>query len=178
MADVLSLSCVIAQRTWDIAYRHADNTHDSFVDKPYRLDEDFSQPVPPSSPGTEAQVIFPAQPPHVVEREVWAVEHMLLTAGHWLATVDVSSVPLSEQQGLYALAASTFSVVAQRFPNALVHEQACPLFHEADLTPHPPFSGVGTVSGTGSPVASGSGPNGLPSLPQARHPRKRRPVKR
>jgi hypothetical protein len=177
-ADVLSLSCVIAQRTRDIAYHHADNTHDSFVDKPYRLDEDFSQPVPPPSPGTEARVIFPAQPPHVVEREVRAVEHMLLTAGHWLATVDVSSVPLSEQQGLYALAASTFSVAAQRFSNAQVHEQSCPLFHEADSTPHPPSSGVGTTSGTGSPAASGSGPNGPPSPPQARRPHKRRPVKR
>jgi hypothetical protein len=64
-------------------------------------DEDFSQPVPPPSPGMEAQVIFLAQLPHVVEREVWAVEHMLLTVGHWLATVDVSSVLLSEQQGVY-----------------------------------------------------------------------------
>jgi hypothetical protein len=102
MADVLSLSCIITQRTRDIAHCHVDNTHDTFVDKPYRLDENFSQPVPPPSPGTEARVIFPAQPPHVVEREVRAVEHMLLTAGHWLATVDVLSVLLSEQQGLYA----------------------------------------------------------------------------
>jgi hypothetical protein len=177
-ADVLSLSCVIAQRTRDIAHRHADNTHDTFVDKPYRLDENFSQPVPPPSPGTEVRVIFPAQPPHIVEREVRAVEHMLLTAGHWLATVDVSSVPLSEQQGLYALAASTFSVAAQRFPDAQVHEQSCPQFCEADSTPHPPLSGVGTTSGTGSPAASGSGPNGPPLPPQARRPRKRRPVKR
>jgi hypothetical protein len=177
VADVLSLSCIITQRTQDIAHRHADNTHDSFVNKPYRLDEDFSQPMPPPSPGTEARVIFPAQPPHVVEREVRAVEHMLLMAGHWLATVDVSSVPLSKQQGLYALAASTFLVVAQCFPNAQVHEQLCPLFHEADSMPHPPFSGVGTASGTGSPIASGSGPNGPPSLPQARRPCKRRPIK-
>jgi hypothetical protein len=140
VADVLSLSCVIAQRMQDIAHCHADNTHDTFVDKPYRIDENFSQPVPPPSPGTEAQVIFPAQPPHVVEREVWAVEHMLLMAGHWLATVDVLSVLLSKQQGLYALAASTFSVAAQRFPNAQVHEQSCPQFHEADLTPHPLLS--------------------------------------
>jgi hypothetical protein len=79
VADVLSLSCVITQRMRDIAYRHADNTHDTFVDKPYRLDKDFSQPVPPPSLGTEAWVIFLAQPPHVVEREVRAVEHMLLT---------------------------------------------------------------------------------------------------
>jgi hypothetical protein len=178
VADVLSLSCVITQRMRDIAHRHADNTHDTFVDKPYRLDENFSQPMPPPSPGTEARVIFPAQPPHVVEREVRAVKHMLLMAGHWLTTVDVLSVPLSEQQGLYALAASTFSVVAQRFPNAQVHEQSCPLFHEANSTPHPPFSGVGTASGTGSPIASGSGPNGPSSPPQARRPCKRRPVKR
>jgi hypothetical protein len=177
VADILSLSCVIAQRTRDIAYRHADNTHDSFIDKPYRLDKDFSQPVPPPSPGTEARVIFPAQPPHIVEREVRAVEHMLLMVGHWLTTVDVSSVPLSRQQGLYALAASTFSVAAQRFPNAQVHEQSCPQFHEADSAPHPPLSGVGTASGTGSPTASGSGPNGLPLPPQARRPRKRCPVK-
>jgi hypothetical protein len=178
VADVLSLSCIIAQRTRDITHRHADNTHDTFVDKPYRLDENFSQPVPPPSLGTEARVIFPAQPPHIVEREVRAVEHMLLTAGHWLATVDVLSVLLSEQQGLYALAASTFSVAAQRFPDAQVHEQLCPQFCEADSTPHPPLSGVGTTSGTGSLAASGSGPNGLPSPPQARCPRKRCPVKR
>ena len=178
VADVLSLSCVIAQRTRDIAHRHADNTHDTFVDKPYRLDDDFSQPVPPPSPGMEACVIFPAQPPHVVEREVRAVEHMLLTAGHWLATVDASSVPLSEQQGLFALAASTFSVVAQRFPNAQVHEQSCPRFHEADSTPSPPPVEGESAPHTGSPAASGSGPNGPPSSTHTRRPRKRRPAKR
>jgi hypothetical protein len=156
-ADILSLSCVIAQRTWDIAHRHADNTHDTFVHKPDRLVEGFSLPVPPPSPGVEAQVVFPAQPPHIVEREVRAVEHMLLTAGHWLATVDTSSVPLSRQQGLYALAASTFSVAAQRFPDAQVHEQSCPLFHEADSTSHPPLFEGGTTSDTGGPTASGSG---------------------
>jgi hypothetical protein len=177
MADVLSLSCIIAQRTWDIAHRHADNTHDMFVHKPDRLAEDFSLPVPPPSPGMEVQVIFPAQPPHVVEREVQAVEHMLLTAGHWLATVDVSSVPLYEQRGLYVLAASTFSVAAQHFPDAQVHEQSCPLFHEADSTLHPPLFERGTTSGTGSPAAPGSGPNGLPSPPQARCPCKRHPAK-
>jgi hypothetical protein len=178
VADVLSLSCIIAQRTWDIAHRHADNTHDTFVDKPYRLDENFSQPVPPPSPGMEVRVIFLAQPPHVVEREVRAVEHMLLMAGHWLATVDVSSVPLSEQQGLYALAASTFLVATQCFPNAQIHEQSCPQFREADSMLHPPLSGVGTASGTGSPTASGNGPNGPPSPPQARRPHKRHPIKR
>jgi hypothetical protein len=178
IANILSLSCVIAQRTWDIAHRHADNTHDTFIHKPDRLAEDFFLPVPPPFPGMEAQVIFPAQPPHVVEREVWAIEHMLLTAGHWLATVDVSSVPLSEQQGLYALAASTFSVAAQRFPNAQVHEQSCPLFHEANLTSHPSLFEGGTTSGTGSPTASGSSSNGSPSPPQARRPRKRCPAKR
>jgi hypothetical protein len=134
-ADVLSLSCVIAQRTQDIAYRHADNTHDMFVHKLDRLVEDFSLPV------------------------------------------DVSSVPLSEQQGLCVLAASTFSVAAQCFPNAQIHEQSCPLFHEADSTSHPPLFEGGTTSDTGGPTASGSSPNGLPSPPQARCPRKRRPAK-
>jgi hypothetical protein len=105
-ADVLSLSCILAQRTWDITHHHMDNTHDMFINKPYRLDEDFSQPVPPPSPGTVARTVFPAQAPHVVAREVWAVEHMLLIAGHWLAPVDVSSVPLHEQQGLFVLAAA------------------------------------------------------------------------
>jgi hypothetical protein len=117
-ADVLSLSCVLAQRTWDITHRHADNTHDTFIDKPYGVGGDFSQPVPPPSSGTVARTVFPAQAPHVVAREVRAVEHMLLTAGHWLATVDISSVPLHEQQGLFVLAAAAFAVANDRFPSA------------------------------------------------------------
>jgi hypothetical protein len=79
-----------------------------------------------------------------------------LGVGHWLAMVDVSSVPLSEQQGLCALVASTFSVAAQHFPNAQVNEQLCPLFHEANSTLHPPLFEGGTTSDTGGPTASGS----------------------
>jgi hypothetical protein len=178
-ADVLSLSCVLAQRTRDIAHRHAEDTHDTFVDKPYRLDEDFSQPVPPPSPGTGARTVFPAQAPHVVVREVRAVEHMLLTAGHWLATVDVSSVPLHEQQGLFALAAAAFAVANDRFPTALPHEQSCPLSQEADTVPLPsPLGGV-PASPVGCPTASGSGPTGhASSAPPARPRHKRRPAKR
>jgi hypothetical protein len=179
VADVLSLSCVLAQRTRDIAHRHAEYTHDTFVDKPYRLDEDFSQPVPPPSPGTVARTVFPAQAPHVVVREVQAVEHMLLVAGHWLATVDVSSVPLHEQQGLFALAAAAFAVANDRFPTALPHEQLCPLSQEADTMPLPsPLGGV-PASPVGCPTASGSGPTGhASSAPSVRPHHKRHPAKR
>jgi hypothetical protein len=100
------------------AMAQPQSAHDTFIAKPSRLSEDNTLPVPPPSPGTEARDIFPAQPPHVVVREVHAVEHMLLTAGHWLATVDVSSVPLHEQQGLFELAAAAFVVAGQRFPSA------------------------------------------------------------
>jgi hypothetical protein len=93
VADVLSLSCVLAQRTRDISHRYVEDTHDTFIAKPSRLSKDNTLPVPPPSPGTEARDIFPAQPPHIVAWEVHAVEHMLLMAGHWLATVNVSSVP-------------------------------------------------------------------------------------
>jgi hypothetical protein len=78
VADVLSLSCVLAQRTRDISHCYAEDTHDTFIAKPSWLSEDNTLPVPPPSPGTAAQDIFPAQPPHVVVREVRAVEHMLL----------------------------------------------------------------------------------------------------
>jgi hypothetical protein len=177
-ADVLSLSCVLAQRTRDITHRHADNTHDMFIDKPYRLGEDFSQPVPPPSPGTVAHTVFPAQAPHVVAREVQAVEHMLLMAGHWLATVDISSAPLHERQGLFALVAAAFAVANDRFPAALPHEPLCPLSHEADTMPPPsPLGGV-PVSPVGSPTASGSGPTGQASSAPSACPRhKRRPAK-
>src|SRR5882757_7422480 len=37
MVDVLSLSCVLAWRTRDIAHHHAENTHDTFINKPFRL---------------------------------------------------------------------------------------------------------------------------------------------
>jgi hypothetical protein len=178
-ADVLSLSCVLAQRTRDITHRHADNTHDTFIDKPYRLGEDFSQPVPPPSPGTVACTVFPAQAPHVVAREVRAVKHMLLTAGHWLATVDVSSVPLHGQQGLFALATAAFAVANDHFPAALPHEPSCPLSHEADTMPPPSPLGGMPVSPVGSPTASGSGPTGqASSAPSARPRHKRRPAKR
>jgi hypothetical protein len=59
------------------------------------------------------------------------------------------------------LAASTHVGAVQHFPRACVyHRPLCPLSHEADSTLHPPLSGVGTASGTGSPAASGSGPTG------------------
>ena len=179
VADVLSLSCVLAQRTRDISHRYAVDTHDTFVAKPSRLSEDNTLLVPPPSPGTEARDIFPAQPPHVVAREVRAVEHMLLTASHWLATVDVSSVPLHEQQGLFELAAAAFVVASQRFPSARAHEPSCPLSHEADTMPPPsPMEGV-PASPIGSPTASGSGPTGhASSAPSARPRHKRRPAKR
>jgi hypothetical protein len=110
---------------------------------------------------------------------VRAVEHMLLTAGHWLATVDVSSVPLHEQQGLFGLAAAAFVVAGQRFPSARTHEPSCPLSHEADTMP--PSSPVGGVpaSHIGSPTASGSGPTGhVSSTPSVRPRRRGRPAKR
>jgi hypothetical protein len=53
-ADVLSLSCVLAQRTRDISHCYADDTHDTFIAKPSRLSEDNTLPVPPPSLGTEA----------------------------------------------------------------------------------------------------------------------------
>jgi hypothetical protein len=165
-ADVLSLSCVLAQRTRDISHRYAEDTHDTFIAKPSRLSEDNTLPVPPPSPGMEARDIFPAQPPHIVAREVRAVEHMLLTAGHWLATVDVSSVPLHQQQGLFELAAAAFVVAGQRFPSARVHKPSCPLSHEADtMLPPSPMGGV-PASHTGSPTASGSGPTGMSRRPR------------
>jgi hypothetical protein len=178
-ADVLSLSCVLAQRTRDISHRYAEDTHDTFVAKPSRLSEDNTLLVPPPSPGTEARDIFPAQPPHIVAREVRAVEHMLLTAGHWLATVDVSSVPLHKQQGLFELAAAAFVVAGQRFPSARAHEPSCPLSHEADTMPPPsPMGGV-PASHIGSPTASGSGPTGhVSSTPSVRPRRRGRPAKR
>jgi hypothetical protein len=172
VADVLSLSCVLTQRTRDISHRHAEDTHDTFIAKPSRLSEDNTLPVPPPSPGTEARDIFPAQPPHIVAREVRAVEHMLLTAGHWLATVDVSSVPLHEQQGLFELAVAAFVVAGQRFPSACAHELSCPLSHEADTMPPPsPVGGV-PASHIGSPTGHVS------STPSVRPRRKGRPVKR
>jgi hypothetical protein len=178
-ADILSLSCVLTQRTWDISHHYAEDTHDTFIAKPSRLSEDNTLPVPPPSPGTEAQDIFPAQPPHVVVWEVHAVQHMLLTVGHWLTTVDVLSVPLHKQQGLFKLAAAAFVVAGQRFPSAHVHEPSCPLSHEANTMPPPsPMGGV-PASHIRSPTASGSGPMGhVSSTPSVRPCRKGRPAKR
>jgi hypothetical protein len=62
-ADLLSLSCVLAQRTQDISHHHAFATRDTFVDKPSRLSNDNTLAVPPPSPGMEARSVFPAQPP-------------------------------------------------------------------------------------------------------------------
>jgi hypothetical protein len=180
VADVLSLSCVLTQRTQDISHRYAEDTHDTFITKPSRLSEDNTLPVPPPSPGTAARDIFPAQPPHVIVREVRAVEHILLTAGHWLATVDVSSVLLHDQQGLFELAAAAFVVAGQRFPSAHMHEPSCPLSHEADTMPPPsPIGGGVPASHIGSPTASGSGPTGHVSSTLSVHPRRKgRPAKR
>jgi hypothetical protein len=62
------------------------------------------------------------------------------------------------------LVASLHMGAVQRFLRACVyHRLSCPLSHEADSMPHPPLSGVGTASGTGSPAASGSSPTGRAS---------------
>jgi hypothetical protein len=170
-ADLLSLLCVLAQRTRDISHRHAFATHDTFVDKPSRLSDNNTLAVPPPSPGMEARSVFPAQSPHVVEREVQAVCHMLLTAGHWLTTVDVSSVPLEAQHDLLALAASAHAAGLQRFPGAIIHEPSCPLSQEAVPVPSPlPSEGVPAPS-LGSAAASGSRPKGNASSTPASRPR-------
>jgi hypothetical protein len=143
VANVLSLSCVLAQRMQDISHHLAEDMHDTFIAKPSQLSEDNTLSVPPPSPGTEAQDIFPAQPPHVIVREVCAVEHILLTAGHWLTTVNVLSIPLHKQQGLFELAVAAFVVTGQCFPSSHVHEPSCPLSHEADMMPPPSLMGGG-----------------------------------
>jgi hypothetical protein len=72
--------------------------------------------------------------------------HMLLMAGHWLATIDVSSVPLDTQRDLLALAASAHAAGLQRFLGAIVHEPSYPLSQEAVPAPSPlPFEGVSTL---------------------------------
>jgi hypothetical protein len=165
-ADVLSLSCVLAQRTRDISHRYAEDTHDTFIAKPSRLSEGNTLPVPPPSPGTEARDIFPAQPPHIVAWEVRAVEHMLLTAGHWLTTVNMSSVPLHKQQGLFELAAAAFVVAGQRLPSARAHEPSCPLSHEADMMPPPsPMGGGGLHRTSGAPLPLAVAPRGMSRRP-------------
>ena len=58
IADVLSRSCILAQRTRDIAHRHADNTHDTFVAEPFRLDDNFSMAVPPPLQGQWLALFF------------------------------------------------------------------------------------------------------------------------
>jgi hypothetical protein len=92
--------------------------------------------------------------------EVHTVKHMLLTAGHWLAMVDMSSVLLHEQQGLFELAVAAFVVTGQRFPSARVHKPSCPLPHEADMMPPPSLMGGVPGSHIGGPTASGSGSMG------------------
>jgi hypothetical protein len=58
------------------------------------------------------------------------------------------------------LAASAHVGAVQHSPRACVyHRPSCPLLKEADTTPHPPPSGVGTASGTGSPTASRQWPH-------------------
>jgi hypothetical protein len=172
-ADLLSLSCVLAQRMHDISHRHAFAMRDTFVDKPSRLSDDNTLAVPPPSPGMEACSVFPAQPPHVVEREVQAVRHMLLTVGHWLATINVSSVPLDTQCNLLTLAASAHAAGLQRFPGAIIHEPSCPLSQEAALVPSPlPSEGV-PAPGLGSAAASGSRPKGNASSTPASHPHRK-----
>jgi hypothetical protein len=168
--DLLSLSCILAQRTRDISHHLTFATCNTFVDKPSRLSDDNTLAVPPPSPGMEARSVFPAQPPHIVEREVQAVRHMLLTAGHWLATVDISSVLLDTQRDLLALAASAHAAGLQCFPGAIVHEPSCPLSQEAVPVPSPlPSEGVPAPS-LGSAAASGSRPKGNASLTPASCP--------
>src|SRR5882757_3756492 len=134
--------------------------------------------MPPPSPEVEACSIFPAQPPHVIAGEVRAVEHMLLTAGHWLATVDINSVPLEVQQALSALALSAAANAVRRFPDAQPHEPSCPHCRGTDLSsPSPPPPEGASASFVESPAASGSGLKGLASSAPCRRPRKRRPAK-
>src|SRR5882757_2323227 len=113
--------------------------------------------MPPPSPEVEACSIFPAQPPHVIAGEVRAVEHMLLTVGHWLATVDVNSVPLEVQQALSTLALSAAVNTVWRFPDAQPHELSCPHYCGTDLSlPSPPPPEGVSASFVENPAASGS----------------------
>jgi hypothetical protein len=64
-ADLLSLSCVLAQRTRDISHRHAFAMCDTFVDKPSRLSDDNTLAVPPPLPWDGGPLCFPSPaPPH------------------------------------------------------------------------------------------------------------------
>jgi hypothetical protein len=179
-ADITGMSCVLAERARSISHRWAEDLHDTFIAQPSALREEssWSQRLPPTT-GVDERRIFPAQPPHVVDREVRVISHMLLTAGRWLATVDASSVPLAYQMALGALAEDAYAVSTQRFPRpAHMHEPSCPLHREADLSPPPPPEEA-TAPQSGSPVASGSGTHGHASSAQARPPRRRgRRVKR
>jgi hypothetical protein len=62
-ADVLSLSCVLAQRTRDVSHRYAEDTHDTFIAKPSRLSEDNTLPVPPPLQGRRPRMSFQPSPP-------------------------------------------------------------------------------------------------------------------
>jgi hypothetical protein len=74
-----------------------EDMHNTFVNKSSKLSNNNTLAVPLPSLGMVAHSIFPAQPPLIVEREVQAVEHMLLMAGHWLTTINVSFILLDAQ---------------------------------------------------------------------------------
>ena len=170
---ILDLSCILAQRTRDISHRWAEDLHDTFIAQPSGLREASSLVARPPPLGEDARFIFPAQPPRVVADEVRVVEHMLLTAGHWLTTVDVPSVPLDAQRRLASLAVAASTAAFQRFHQALPHESSCPLHcKDEPMSPPPPSEGMST-SRKESPTASGSGPQGTAPSGPTRRPQRR-----
>jgi hypothetical protein len=86
--------------------------------------------------------------------------------GHWLTTVDVSSVLLHEQQGLFVLVAAAFAVANNRFPTALPHEPSCPLSQEADMVLLPSPLGGCLHRMLGTPLPLAVAPRGMPRLPR------------
>jgi hypothetical protein len=55
-------------------------------------------PVPPLHVGGEAVYVTPLEEPSRVTAEAAVVIHMLSTTAHWMAGVDVSTIPLDIQE--------------------------------------------------------------------------------
>jgi hypothetical protein len=153
------------------AAARSHSLHDTFLAGSVPLPE----PEPTSSPAQAGEWVAPPvyapEAPRRVAAEADAVDHMLSTAAYWMASVDVASVPLEIQEGLFRLTATCLAA-SLRFPGAGPHHSDPASGHAP--APPPAVAGAGANIGEVEPGGS-TNPVGAPSSSnRTRRPRRRR----
>lgn len=173
--EVVGLASRLAERhrlhERSVAAARSHTLHDTFLAGGVSPPEPEPAPSPAQAGEWVAPPVYAPEAPRRVAAEADAVNHMLSTAAYWMASVDITSVPLEIQEGLFRLTATCLAA-SLRFPGAGPHHSDPASGH----TPAPPPAAAGTGATLGQVEPSGStNPQGAPSSSnRTRRPRRRR----